>query len=148
MTMPGSPRCGDADWPLSFGAIHLKARLRATTPLPLALRWSPSKIDECSMSQDWPLKLREVEKLLDYYEVSGSRRVLLLNLARDASQKGWWEEYTDFITTDYQQFIGLEHEATSIDIWHVEVGIRSGTRQAYAGHRFAVTTRLSRSRPA
>src|SRR6516162_11351200 len=68
-----------------------------------ALHWSPSKISRYELARTG-LKLREVEKLLDYYEVSGSRRTLLLTLAKDASLKGWWEEYADFISPGYAQF--------------------------------------------
>jgi hypothetical protein len=59
-----------------------------------------------------PAGPREVERLLDYYGVSGTHRAMLLALAQDASQKGWWEEYAESLPEDYQQFIGLEHEAT------------------------------------
>lgn len=44
-----------------------------------------------------------------------------LELADDAAQKGWREECGDSLTDDYQQFIGLEHEVTSIAIWHIDV---------------------------
>src|SRR4029077_17998129 len=67
------------------------------------------------------LRPREVERLLDYYQITGSHRELLLGLAEDATQKGWWEEFTDSLSEDYQQFIGLEHEAASMSIWHVDV---------------------------
>src|SRR5579863_5429590 len=119
MTMPGSPTVRRRRLAAELRAIR-ESKGKSGDTVAAALRWSPSKISRYELARTG-LKLREVEKLLDYYEVSGSRRSLLLNLARDASQKGWWEEYTDFITADYQQFIGLEHEATSMDIWHVEV---------------------------
>jgi len=85
-----------------------------------ALRWSPSKISRYELARTG-LKPSEVERLLDYYEITGSRRALLLELAEDASRKGWWEEFADSLSADYQQFIGLEHEATSVAIWHVDV---------------------------
>jgi hypothetical protein len=80
------------------------------------------------------LKPREVERLLDYYEITGSRRALLISLAEDAAQKGWWEQFTDVLSADYQQFIGLEHEASSIAIWHVEVVTGLLQTEAYARH--------------
>ncbi len=98
-----------------------------------ALRWSPSKISRYELARTG-LKLGEVERLLDYYEITGSRRTLLLTLAKDAAQKGWWEEYADFLSADYQQFIGLEHEASSIDIWHVEVVSGLLQTEGYARH--------------
>jgi len=85
-----------------------------------ALRWSPSKISRYERAKTG-LRPKEVERLLDYYGVGGPRREMLLALAQDASQKGWWEEFAESLPEDYQQFIGLEHEATSVAIWHVDV---------------------------
>jgi hypothetical protein len=59
---------------------------------------------------------------------------MLLALAADASQKGWWEEYADSLPEDYQQFIGLEHEATAVAIWHVDVVAGLFQTEAYARH--------------
>jgi len=80
------------------------------------------------------LKPQEVERLLDYYDITGSRRTLLLELAKDAARRGWWEEFSDSLSPDYQQFIGLEHEATSIFIWHVEAVTGLLQTEAYARH--------------
>jgi transcriptional regulator with XRE-family HTH domain len=85
-----------------------------------ALKWSPSKISRYERARTG-LRPREVERLLDYYQITGPRRELLLTLAADAAQKGWWEEYSDSLSEGYQQFIGFEHEATSMSIWHVDV---------------------------
>jgi transcriptional regulator with XRE-family HTH domain len=98
-----------------------------------ALRWSPSKISRYELARTG-LKPREVERLLDYYEITGSRRALLLELAEDASRKGWWEEFADSLSADYQQFIGLEHEASSIAVWHVEAVPGLLQTEAYARH--------------
>jgi transcriptional regulator with XRE-family HTH domain len=85
-----------------------------------ALKWSPSKISRYERARTG-LRPREVERLLDYYQITGSRRAQLLTLAEDAAQKGWWEEFSDSLSEDYQQFIGFEHEATSMAVWHVDV---------------------------
>jgi transcriptional regulator with XRE-family HTH domain len=98
-----------------------------------ALRWSPSKISRYERAKTG-LRPREVERLLDYYKITGSRRALLLELAEDAAQKGWWEEFADSLSDDYQQFIGLEHEATSIAIWHATVVAGLLQTEAYARH--------------
>jgi transcriptional regulator with XRE-family HTH domain len=98
-----------------------------------ALRWSPSKISRYERARTG-LRPREVERLLDYYQVTGPRRTLLLALAEDAAQKGWWEEFADTLSEDYQQFIGLEHEATSMAIWHVDVVTGLLQTEAYARH--------------
>jgi len=98
-----------------------------------ALRWSPSKISRYERAKTG-LRPREVERLLDYYGVVGQHRAMLLALAEDASQKGWWEEYADSLPEDYQQFIGLEHEATAVAIWHVDVVAGLLQTEAYARH--------------
>jgi transcriptional regulator with XRE-family HTH domain len=98
-----------------------------------ALRWSPSKISRYERARTG-LRPREVERLLDYYQITGPRRALLVALAEDAAQKGWWEEFGDSLSEDYQQFIGLEHEATSMAIWHVDVVTGLLQTEAYARH--------------
>ena len=98
-----------------------------------ALRWSPSKVSRYERARTG-LRPREVARLLDYYQVTGPRRALLLDLAQDAAQKGWWEEFAGTLPEDYQQFIGLEHEAASIAIWHVDVVAGLLQTEAYARH--------------
>jgi transcriptional regulator with XRE-family HTH domain len=106
-----------------------------------ALKWSPSKVSRYERARTG-LRPREVERLLDYYGVIGPRRDLLLGLAEDAVQKGWWEEFSDTLSEDYQQFIGLEHEATSIAIWHVDVVIGLLQTEAYARHIISSYSRV------
>src|SRR5579863_7130453 len=98
-----------------------------------ALRWSPSKISRYERARTG-LRPREVERLLDYYQITGPRRALLLGLAQDATQKGWWEEFADSLSEDYKQFVGLEHEAASMAIWHVDVVAGLLQTEGYARH--------------
>jgi transcriptional regulator with XRE-family HTH domain len=98
-----------------------------------ALQWSPSKVSRYERARTG-LRPREVERLLDYYQITGPRRELLLGLAADATRKGWWEDYADSLSDDYKQFIGLEHEATSMAIWHVDVVTGLLQTEGYARH--------------
>jgi transcriptional regulator with XRE-family HTH domain len=106
-----------------------------------ALKWSPSKISRYERARTG-LRPREVERLLDYYQITGPRRELLLELAEDAAQKGWWEEFGDSLSEDYQQFIGLEHEATSMAIWHVDVVTGLLQTESYARHIISSYSRV------
>jgi transcriptional regulator with XRE-family HTH domain len=106
-----------------------------------ALKWSPSKISRYERARTG-LRPRDVELLLDYYQITGARRALLLGLAEEAAQKGWWEEYGDSVSEDYQQFIGLEHEATSMAIWHVDVVTGLLQTEAYARHIISSYSRV------
>ena len=98
-----------------------------------ALKWSPSKISRYERARTG-LRPRDVERLLDYSQIAGPRRALLLELAEDAAQKGWWEEFADSLSEDYRQFIGLEHEAATIAIWHIYVVTGLLQTESYARH--------------
>src|SRR5215471_4421134 len=106
-----------------------------------ALGWSPSKISRYERAKTG-LQPREVERLLSYYEVGGQRRTLLLALAEDATHKGWWEDSSDVLAEDYKQFIGLEHEANTIAIWHVDVVAGLLQTEAYARHIIGSYSRI------
>ena len=105
MTLPGSPTVRRRRLAAELRGIR-ESKGKSGDAVAAALRWSPSKISRYERAKTG-LQPREVERLLDYYEVTGSRRELLLALAEDAAQKGWWEQFTDALSEDYQQFIGL-----------------------------------------
>ena len=67
-----------------------EAKGRSGESVAHALRWSPSKISRYERAKTG-LRPKEVERLLDYYGVGGAHREMLLALAQDASQKGWWK---------------------------------------------------------
>jgi transcriptional regulator with XRE-family HTH domain len=132
MTVPGSPTVRRRRLAAELREIR-ESKGKSGDAVASALKWSPSKISRYERARTG-LQPREVERLLDYYEVTGSRRALLLALAEDAAQKGWWEEFADILTADYQQFIGLEHEASSISTWHVGAVPGLLQTEAYARH--------------
>src|SRR5215472_15007940 len=132
MTEPGSPTVRRRRLAAELREIR-ESRGRSGDAVAAALRWSPSKISRYERARTG-LQPREVERLLDYYQITGSRRDLLLALAEDAAQKAWWEDFADSLSPDYQQFIGLEHEASSIAVWHVDVVTGLLQTQAYARH--------------
>src|SRR5947209_11354758 len=111
MTVPGSPTVRRRRLAAELRGIR-ESKGKSGDTVAGALRWSPSKISRYERARTG-LRPREVERLLDYYQITGPRRELLLGLGEDAAQKGWWEEFGESLSKDYQQFIGLEHEATS-----------------------------------
>ena len=132
MTLPGSPTVRRRRLASELRQIR-ESRGKSGDAVAAALKWSPSKISRYERARTG-LKPREVERLLDYYQVTGSRRALLLELAEDAAHRGWWEEYADALSEDYQQFIGLEHEAGEMDIYHADVVTGLLQTEAYARH--------------
>jgi Domain of unknown function (DUF5753)/Helix-turn-helix domain len=82
--------------------------------------WSPTKISRAESGHE-SIPPPEVEKLLDFYGVEDPLRGRLLELAEDATQRGWWEDYADTLTPEYLEFIGLEAEAVSSLQWQADV---------------------------
>ena len=140
MIVPGSPTVRRRRLAAELREIR-ESKGKSGDAVAAALSWSPSKISRYERARTG-LRPREVERLLDYYEITGSRRALLLELAEDATQKGWWEEFADSLSADYQQFIGLEHEATSIAIWHVDVVTGLFQTESYARHIISSYSRV------
>ena len=132
MIAPGSPTVRRRRLAAELRGIR-EGKGKSGDAVAAALKWSPSKISRYERARTG-LRPREVERLLDYYQITGSHRALLLGLAEDAAHKGWWEEFGDSLSEDYQQFIGLEHEATSMAIWHVDVVTGLLQTEAYARH--------------
>jgi transcriptional regulator with XRE-family HTH domain len=135
MAMSGSPMVRRRRLAAELRALR-ESKGKSGDTVAAALRWSPSKISRYELARTG-LKPPDVEKLLDYYGITGARRAHLLELARDAAQKGWWEDFADELSPDYQQYIGFEHEASSINIWHVEVIPGLLQTPAYARHIIA-----------
>src|SRR5215471_20099244 len=91
MTMPESPTVRRRRLAAELRAIR-ESKGKSGDAVAAALNWSPSKISRYERARTG-LRPREVARLLDYYEITGDRRALLLSLAEDAARKGWWEEY-------------------------------------------------------
>jgi transcriptional regulator with XRE-family HTH domain len=111
-----------------------------------ALGWSKSKISRYEIGRT-TLPVDEVVKLLDCYDVTGSKRDQLLALARDANERGWWEDYNDSLREEHRAFIGLEAEASAIMHWQVDVVPGLLQTEAYAkkmhvGYQKVVTSLL------
>src|SRR5579863_3851750 len=140
MIAPGSPTVRRRRLAAELRGIR-ESKGKSGDSVAAALKWSPSKISRYERARTG-LRPKEVERLLDYYEITGPRRALLLGLAEDASQKGWWEEFGDSLSEDYRQFIGLEHEATTMAIWHVDVVAGLLQTEAYARHIISSYSRI------
>jgi transcriptional regulator with XRE-family HTH domain len=84
------------------------------------LGWSKAKISRYELAQSG-LKPEDIARLLELYGVQGNQREQLLALAEEATQKGWWEAYSDVLSEGHLAYIGLEAEATSILEWQINV---------------------------
>lgn len=120
-------------------------RLRGNRPgheVARGLGWSTSKVSRYELGRS-TLPLDEVEKMLDFYGVADPERGQLLSLAREANERGWWEDYADALPDEYQAFIGIEAEAASAATWAVDIvpGLlqtEDYARQVHLGYQAAV----------
>lgn len=145
MTTPGSPNVRRKRLAAELRAIREgRGENLQTVVTALGTGWSTSKLSRYELGTSG-LNPREVERLLDHYRVSGALRERLLSLARAASGKGWWDAFSDVAPASYQNLIGLEAEASAVEVWHVEVV--TGLLQTERYTRSLITEYSSRVEP-
>jgi transcriptional regulator with XRE-family HTH domain len=132
-------------WRLAAELRRLRERADRTLTVEqvaAAVGWSRSKISRYELGRTG-LKPVDVEKLLDFYGIADPERSQLLNLAYDATKKGWWEGYADVIPEEYLTLIGLEAGASSEVEWQIEaipglLQTEDYARQIHLGYQQAV----------
>jgi transcriptional regulator with XRE-family HTH domain len=120
-------------------------RLRQVSKLTIeqvaeALEWSPGKVSKIENARVSVLP-RDARKLLETYGVpAGDERELLLSLARESRQRGWWQNYGEAIPEWFATYVGLEAEAVTISSYRAETvpGLLQTERYAAALHRAAM----------
>jgi hypothetical protein len=63
---------------------------------------------------------RDVRDMLELYGVADARRDGLVQMAREARQKGWWHKYRDY-HSDAASYVGFEVAAISIQIYEIRL---------------------------
>src|SRR5260370_37514308 len=77
---------------------------------------SPSKVSRMETGARSPT-FRDIRDLCDLYNVADTQRQDLMELARESRKQGWWQ--SDDLP--FATFIGLEADATSIDIFAASI---------------------------
>lgn len=70
---------------------------------------------------------RNVRLLCQFYDVGAPRSDLLVRLADEANQRGWWDFYSDTMPDWFEQFVGLESDAT--ELWNYNPSVVDGLLQ-------------------
>lgn len=79
-----------------------------------ALGCSKSKISRIETGR-FSIQWRDVRDMLSVYEVTDkTTRDVLIDLARDSKQRGWWHTYGDALPEWFEVFVGLEAEASTL----------------------------------
>ena len=67
------------------------------------------------------IKPRDVRAALALYNVLGEDAEALINIARGAQQRGWWQNYNDVLPEWFEFYVGLEAEASDIKTYEPEI---------------------------
>ena len=65
-------------------------------------------------------KPRDVRAALALYQVTGDDAEALIEIARGAQQRGWWQDYSNVLPEWFEFYIGLEAEASEIKTYESE----------------------------
>jgi transcriptional regulator with XRE-family HTH domain len=102
------------------------------------LEWSTAKISRIENARVGVLP-RDVKFLLGVYGVPNTDPgyEVLLTLARESRQKGWWQQYGEAVPDWFEVYVGLEAEATGLSSYDAEFvpGLLQTGDYARAVHR-------------
>jgi transcriptional regulator with XRE-family HTH domain len=85
-----------------------------------SIRGSHSKISRIEHGRV-ACKERDIEDLLTLYGITeADEREALLDLAREASPAGWWQEYSDILPNWVEPYFALEAAASFIRTWELQ----------------------------
>ena len=79
------------------------------------LECSPSKVSRIETGQVSATP-RDVRDMLGLYRVDDARIEAMVQVAREARQRGWWQKFVD-VPDGVPAYVGLETAATSIDVY-------------------------------
>ncbi|MEH1166142.1 helix-turn-helix transcriptional regulator [Micromonospora sp. CPCC 205539] len=66
------------------------------------------------------IKPRDVRAALALYQVTGADAEALIEIARGAQQRGWWQKYSDVLPEWFEFYVGLEAEAAALRTYEAE----------------------------
>ena len=96
------------------------------------LGWPSSKLSRIENRQIG-IKTTDLRKLLTLYKVNDqAQQQALLDMARRAGERGWWQAYGDVMPSEYSTYVGLEAEASEIRTYQPELVHGLLQTEAYA----------------
>jgi transcriptional regulator with XRE-family HTH domain len=85
------------------------------------------------------IKPRDVRAALALYGLTGEPAEALIETARGAQQRGWWQSYSDVLPNWFELYVGLEADASTIRTYEPETVPGLLQHSAYARAVFAIT---------
>jgi transcriptional regulator with XRE-family HTH domain len=85
------------------------------------------------------IKPRDVRAALALYHVTGTDAEALIEIARGAQQRGWWQNYSGVLPEWFEFYVGLEAEASVLRTFEAESVPGLLQTEAYARAMFVMT---------
>ncbi|MEV2241636.1 helix-turn-helix transcriptional regulator [Micromonospora sp. NPDC049891] len=85
------------------------------------------------------IKPRDVRAALALYQVTGNDAEALIEIARGAQQRGWWQHYSDVLPEWFEFYVGLEAEAATLRTYEAEAVPGLLQTEAYAREVYRLT---------
>jgi transcriptional regulator with XRE-family HTH domain len=85
------------------------------------------------------VKPRDVRAALALYGVTGDEAESLIEVARGAQQRGWWQSYSDVLPDWFEFYVGLEADASCIRTYESETVPGLLQSEEYARAMFQIT---------
>ncbi|MFI0422329.1 helix-turn-helix domain-containing protein [Spongiactinospora sp. 9N601] len=100
--------------------------------------WHATKLSRVETGKQ-SLRLSDVRALLEVLQVAAELREPLLALAREARQRGWWQAFGEAVPDWFEVYVGLESEASGLQIYEAEFvpGLLQTAQYARAVHQAA-----------
>ncbi|GAA3141485.1 helix-turn-helix domain-containing protein [Nonomuraea roseoviolacea] len=83
------------------------------------IRGSHSKISRLELGRTG-FKLRDVADLLTLYGADEAERATLLAMAEQANAPAWWQDYRDVVPYWFEDYLGLERDASLIRTYEIQ----------------------------
>jgi transcriptional regulator with XRE-family HTH domain len=80
-------------------------------------RSTMSRIENAQVS----VRPGDVRTLLELYGVEAADVAALVQVARDARQRGWWQNYSDVLPNWFEVYVGLEQAASEISTFEASL---------------------------
>src|SRR5262249_15013124 len=85
-----------------------------------AVAWEQSKISRMENAK-MRITSGEVMELCEAYDVGDEKRAQLVQLSRNARNRGWWHEYGDYVKKGFIDYLAFEAEARTYRSYETQV---------------------------
>lgn len=108
---------------LKEARLGVGLRLEDVAPL---MQWSASKLSRFEAGKSPSIRVLDVEAMCRIYDIDDPEvRAGLIGLAKQSTEKSWWQAFDDVITGNFDLYVGLESSSERLSIFqpHIVAGL-------------------------